>query len=106
MRDIADAIDMIQQFTLGMDLDVFSKDPKTVAAVERKLSVISEAAVRLGDSAFVVCPGLPWHNIRGIGNWLRHQYDRVDIETIWNTIVGDLPPLKTAVRQALSLSDE
>jgi uncharacterized protein with HEPN domain len=64
--------------------------------------VISEAAIRLGDQAEVLCPGLPWRNIRGIGNWLRHQYDRVDVEAIWQTVIDDLPPLEKAVTRALS----
>ncbi|PYR96039.1 MAG: hypothetical protein DMG15_06620 [Acidobacteria bacterium] len=85
-----------------MDFAAFRSEPKTIAAVERKLQVISEAAVRLGTQADVLCPGLPWHNIRGIGNWLRHQYDRVDIETLWNTVTDDLPPLKVAVDRALN----
>ena len=101
LRDIADSIVMIEEFTAGMDLESFRKDPKTIAAVERKLSLISEAAVRLGDQALVLCPSLPWHNIRGLGNWLRHQYDRVDVETIWHTVVDDLPSLKTGVTSAL-----
>ena len=71
LRDILDAIDMIVQFVRGMDLEAFREDPKTVAAVERKLLLISEAAMRLGEDAERLCPGLPWHNIRGIGNWLR-----------------------------------
>lgn len=84
-----------------MDLDRFRQDMKTVAAVERKLQLISEAAIRLGDDAELICPGQPWRNIRGMGNWLRHQYDRIDVETIWFTIQDHLPSLKTAVTQAL-----
>ena len=38
---------------------------------------------------------------RGIGNWLRHQYDRVDVDAIWRTVVDDLPPLENAVARAL-----
>ena len=38
---------MIVQFVRGMDLEAFREDPKTVAAVERKLLLISEAAIRL-----------------------------------------------------------
>ena len=91
LADILDAIVAIEQFTQGMELDSFRQDPKTIAAIERKLQVISEAAVRLGEQAEALCPGLPWRDIRGIGNWLRHQYDRVDIETIWNTLTRDLP---------------
>ena len=45
-RDIADAIRLIDEFTSGMDSDGFREDPRTIAAVERKLLVISEAAIR------------------------------------------------------------
>ena len=100
LRDILDGIDMIVQFVRGMNLEAFRGDPKTVAAVERKLLLISEAATRLGEDAERLCPGLPWHNIRGIGNWLRHRYDRVDVETVWNTVVDDLPPLRTGPARA------
>jgi uncharacterized protein with HEPN domain len=34
---------MIEAFTAGMDFDRFREDPKTIAAVERKLQVISES---------------------------------------------------------------
>jgi len=102
LRDILDGIDMIVQFVSGLDLEAFREDPKTVAAVERKLLIISEAAMRLGEDAERLCPGLPWHNIRGIGNWLRHRYDRVDVETVWNTVMDDLPPLRSGVLSALT----
>jgi len=102
LKDISRAIAMIEDFVRGMDLHTFLQDPKTVAAVERKLLLVSEAAIRLGDDAERLCPGLPWSDIRGIGNWLRHRYDRVDVETLWNTVVDDLPPLKASVAVALA----
>jgi uncharacterized protein with HEPN domain len=92
---------MIERFTGGSDFESFRRDPKTVAAVERKLLVISEAAIRLGSEAIVLCPDQPWHKIRGLGNWIRHQYERVDLEGIWETVHGDLPSLKASVQRAL-----
>jgi len=92
---------MIAEFVRGMELEAFREDLKTVAAVERKLLLISEAAVRLGEDGERLCPGVPWRNIRGIGNWLRHRYDRVDVETVWNTVVDDPPPLRSGVLRAL-----
>ncbi len=89
-------------FIDGLDLDAFAKDEKTIAAVERKLQLITEAAFRLGDRAEALCPGIAWRNIRGMGNWLRHQYDRVDLETVWNTVTVDLPHLELAVARALA----
>jgi len=82
LRDIVEAIGWIETFTAGMDLDGFREDHRTIAAVERKLLVISEAAIRLGDEADILCPDQPWPSIRGTGNWLRHAYDRIDIETV------------------------
>ncbi len=101
LRDIVDAIDMIERFTSGMNLEQFSEDPKTVAAVERKLQIISEAATRLGATAESRCPGAPWRDIRGMGNWLRHQYDKIELPVVWRTVEADLPKLKSAVRNAL-----
>jgi uncharacterized protein with HEPN domain len=84
-----------------MDLAAYLRDEKTQAAVERKMLIISEAAIRLKADAEALCPGVPWRDIRGSGNWLRHQYDNVDTETIWNTIQDDLPPLRVAIEGAL-----
>ena len=47
LHDISEAIAMIEQFTLGMDFEAYREDFKTMAAVERKLLLISEAAARL-----------------------------------------------------------
>ena len=102
LQDILDAILMIREFTGTMSFEEFRDDPKTIAAVERKLLVISEAAIRLGENAPALIPEIPWRNIRGIGNWLRHQYDRVDVATIWSTVIGDLPPLTASIRRVLS----
>jgi uncharacterized protein with HEPN domain len=104
LREIADAIGMIETFTTGMDFEESREDPKTVAAVERKLQIISEAAIRLGGDAETRCPGLPWRDIRGIGNWLRHQYDRIELSVVWKTVRVDLPLLRAAVLRALNPS--
>jgi uncharacterized protein with HEPN domain len=39
--------------------------------------------------------------LRAIGNFLRHEYDRIDIVRVWLTIEDDLAPLKAAVEAAL-----
>ena len=74
--------------------------------MERKLLVISEAAIRLKEHAETMLPELPWRDIRGIGNWLRHQYDTIETETIWNTIQDDLPPLKTNIQKIIESSKD
>ena len=58
----------IDTFVAGLGFEEFRLDDKTVAAVERKLAVISEAAVRIGEEGARLCPSVPWRDIRGIGN--------------------------------------
>jgi uncharacterized protein with HEPN domain len=98
-----EAIAMIEQFTSGMDFEAFRSNPMAVAAVERKLQIVSEAAIRLGEEAERRCPDMPWRDIRGIGNQLRHAYERIDLNTIWKAVTDDIPPLKAAVQRALKL---
>jgi uncharacterized protein with HEPN domain len=101
LADIYESIVAVENFVEGMTFEEFCAEEKTVAAVERKLLVISEAAVRLGEEGPSLCPDIPWRDVRGIGNWLRHQYDRVDRETIWTTVERDLPAMKPFVFQVL-----
>jgi uncharacterized protein with HEPN domain len=62
---------------------------------------ISEAAIRPGPKADEFCPGVPWRDIRGIGNRLRRAYDMLDFALIWKVYQDDLPPLKAGVAAAL-----
>lgn len=102
LRDISESINHIQQFVHGMKLSDYLSDAKAQAAVERKLMLLSQAANRLGPDAEALCPKVPWNGIRGMSKWLHHQYDRVNPEAVWNTVVDDLPSLRDAVEKALS----
>jgi uncharacterized protein with HEPN domain len=46
-------------------------------------------------------PGHPWQNIRGMGNRLRHAYDRIDFTVVWTVVSDDLPALKADAARAL-----
>jgi uncharacterized protein with HEPN domain len=50
LDDIIDAIGMIEQLTADYDFESFRQDPKTIAAVERKLLSIAEGAGRMRRS--------------------------------------------------------
>ena len=61
--------------------------------MERCLGRICEAAVRLGDQAALLMPDQPWSDIRGMGNRLRHAYDRLSLDIVWDVVQRDLPKL-------------
>jgi uncharacterized protein with HEPN domain len=52
-----------------------------------------------------VAPDVPTHVYRGFGDALRHDYDQIDIPTIWFTATKDVPLLAKAYARALELRD-
>ncbi len=102
LQDIVKNGRLALHYTAGLDEAAFEEDPLVYAAVERFLSRISEAAVKLGDLAPELAPGQPWQRIRAIGNPLRHDYDEIDEERVWKIVQDDLPSLVTACEQALA----
>lgn len=60
-----------------MDLDL-SWRMQDAECAQRCMERISEAAKKLGDVAEELCPRIPRSSVRALGNFLRHEYDRVD----------------------------
>jgi len=85
----------------GMDRQSFERSEWVRDAVERCIERVCEAAYRLGDHAEQLMPGQPWGDIRGMGNRLRHAYDRIDIDIIWRTAQLRLPELAAEAKRAL-----
>jgi uncharacterized protein with HEPN domain len=101
LEDILENIARIERFVEGLDEQAFYNDEKTIFSVNYALLAISEAARRLGGKAEKLCPDMPWQQIRGLGNVLRHGYDRINPKTIWTTVQNDLRPLQLAAHLAL-----
>jgi uncharacterized protein with HEPN domain len=102
LADIVDNIEPIERHVVDLDRDRLATDGLRRDAVERCLERICEAAFRLGDRAEALMPGQSWGAIRGLGNRLRHAYDRIDFTVIWGVITERLPALKAAATTALA----
>ena len=88
---------------MDMDLEAYRNDLKTKSAVERQLQIIAEAAIRLGEEAETICPGPDWRGVRGMGNFLRHEYHKVDDKIVWDTVKDELPKLRSYAVAALTM---
>lgn len=101
LQHIIENAHSIFRYTEGMDLSGFEQDRKTYDAVERCLQRISEAVIRIGDDAAALLPDQPLHRIRGFGNRLRHNYDSIEEDIIFDIVRNDLPFLCAAADTAL-----
>lgn len=101
---ILEAIDNIQDYTVGMDLDAFMADRKTRDAVVRNLEVTGEACNNIAKNhpAFASQQSsVPWGFAYEMRNALSHGYFTVDYAIVWQTIQHDLPNLKKQIADLL-----
>ena len=90
-------MDAIARYTQGMTKQQFLADARTFDANQHRLLRISEAAKKLGALPKELVPDQPWPGIRGIGNRLQHEYDKIDRRQIWEIVVNDLASLRAGV---------
>lgn len=70
-------------------------------AVERAVQIISEAARALPPELLARYPEVPWKAIVGIGSVLRHEYQFIDDERLWEIVTSDVPRLRPVIDRML-----
>ncbi len=73
-------------------------------AILRCFEVMGEAARAITAPTKAAYPAIPWPFILGMRNRVIHEYHRVDLALVYQTIHDDLPPLVAQVRAILALS--
>jgi uncharacterized protein with HEPN domain len=66
-------------------------------AAERAVQIVSEAAKALPPEMLARHSEAPWNAIIGIGNILRHEYQRVDDRRLWEIVTVHLPELRPVI---------
>ncbi|MAF62979.1 MULTISPECIES: HepT-like ribonuclease domain-containing protein [Pseudomonadota] len=103
LRDIIENGEAAQAYLADLTVVEFARNQMLIDAVERCLQRITEAVVKIGEERFtVVAPDVSFHQIRGLGNRLRHEYDTLDEAVVYNTVHKSLPVLLARCRAALA----
>lgn len=71
-------------------------------AVVRNIEIIGEASKSISIEIQNKHREIRWRKLRGIRNWIVHDYFDVDREIIWNIIANELTPLKKIITRALA----
>ncbi len=101
LYDIKIACDRIQQFIEGMDITTFSSDLMCQDAVIRRIEIIGEASAKIDPLFQEAHQEIAWHRMRGMRNRLIHDYNEIDIDLVWQTILVDIPDLKKKIESIL-----
>lgn len=75
----------------------WTEDEKTVAAVAHMVGQIGEASRRLSTATKARHAHLPWAAMAGMRNRIYHDYGRLDVAVLAETVRRDLPALVRAL---------
>jgi uncharacterized protein with HEPN domain len=97
LLDILLAARRALEYTAGKTADDFARDDILQNAVMRLITVIGEAAGKVSPELRDAHPEIPWRDMIGMRHRLVHDYFRVDVNSVWDTVQQDLRPLIAAV---------
>ncbi|MBI3581531.1 MAG: DUF86 domain-containing protein [Nitrospinae bacterium] len=92
-----DALSISKGKTRG-DLDA---EITTRLSLVRCIEIIGEAAARVSPEGQDEFPKVPWKKIVNMRNRLIHAYHEINLDTVWNTVTDDLPPLVSGLEEML-----
>ena len=102
LRDMLEACRRIRGFCAEATPGSLRADERTVAAVERQLFILGEAAKQLPPEVRDRNPHVEWRAMMGFRDVLAHSYWKIDPDVLWNTVVHDVPELEAQLRALLS----
>ena len=102
LSDIVEAVRHVRAELSDTTIEEFEADWRKRWLVERGLEIISEASRHLTEELKARHPEIPWPKVAGIGNILRHEYQRVAAPILWKLVRNDLPELEEVCTEELA----
>lgn len=94
---IKTAITDIRSILDGVSFDQMVSTVLIRSAFERQLEIVSEASRHLPEDWRAEHTHVPWHDVRNLGNILRHTYQLVEYSVLWRIYTDHLDPLEAAI---------
>jgi uncharacterized protein with HEPN domain len=96
-----DAIDRVVRYTKDKSFEEFTSDDMMYYAVVKNIEIIGEAANMLTSDFQIAHPEVPWKMVKGMRNYIVHEYFQVDSSVVWGVITNDIPNLRMLITKYL-----
>jgi len=98
LEHIRDCIEKIEYIACMLHTqDNFESNWIEQDAIIRNLEIIGEAVVNISDDLKQNYPDVAWKEMRGMRNFVSHQYFGVELSEVWSTVINDIPFLKMQI---------
>jgi uncharacterized protein with HEPN domain len=102
LEHILDSIEKIEYIVRRLATqDNFESNWIEQDAIIRNLEIIGEAVINVSDDLKQKYPDIAWKEVRGMRNFVTHQYFGIELSDIWSTVVYDIPLLKMQIQKII-----
>lgn len=109
-RESAKALDVTERLVATCDVlaelgdsgfEMYEADVRTRWAIEMGLIRLGEEVSRIPAEVRSRFPDQPWRVIIDMRNLAAHQYDTLTTHRVWDTLLQDIPALRTYVAEVM-----
>ncbi len=83
-------------------IDNFEKKWIEQDALVRNFEILGEASTHVSDDLKNKYPEIAWNEMKGMRNFMSHEYFGLQLDTIWETAVNDIPVLKEQIQKIIN----
>ena len=99
------AIDRVLRYVNGKRYEDLVADDMMYYAVVKNIEIIGEAANMLTHDFISSHTETPWKMVRGMRNYIVHEYFQIDDEVVWDVVTNNLPELREQVARYIKETD-
>lgn len=88
--------------TFGRDYNIFVSNSIYQNATALCVLQIGELTTHFTDAFKSVYNKVPWNQIKALRNVVAHNYGKIDKETLWETLINDIPELNEYCSQIIT----
>ena len=105
LKHILDAIDRVTNYVKDKTFDDLQRDDMMYYAVVKNIEMMGEAANMLTPQFQQTHTETPWKMVKGMRNYIVHEYFQIDSVVVWEVVSKELLPLREQIVRYLSETD-
>lgn len=98
-------IDKSLKYIEGYTFEQFSEDEKTIDATVFNISQIGELVKNISKETMEKNTNIEWNMIKGLRNRIVHDYEGINLKSIWFVLQNDVTELKENIQKILNEED-
>lgn len=103
LEHILESIGKIEELTrLLHSFDNFENKWIERDALIRNFEIIGEASNHISEIVKDTYPEVAWKEIKGMRNFISHEYFGLQLDSIWDSAVNDIPILKKQIQKIVA----